>query len=448
MREFEYTAIDNEVLKRGIRPYEQDIINFPLLEELYDVKCGSDRLIPYEPLEVFGTVGGLENWPFPKYLHGTSEAFLAHIDEGDLVISKIVDVGSLVSEAVKDSVLINMESLPDVADFDAFMVVMGSFGILYGEVGDYYNYSETALDDTPLGLTCCNFKGQLIIGNIISNWYGCGSSHVVWSEIGSINCTPSADNIAGYMDVSEVGEVYKVMRIGDQILVYGSTGIVSLLPLQEPEPTFGMQEIASFGLANREAIAGDFSQHLFLGANGIFYIVGVDKEVHRLEYKSIAETLSIPDTKIEYDPIKQEFFISDGERCFLYTAFGMCEVYQLTAAVIPIDGVAYGIFDELNPWFSLTTDRIDFFQRGMKTLMLVESDVDGCIVDVEIRSGGSEWELYKSVVANEFNTATIMVTAQEFKVTLRKYSFDGVYPSYIKIRYKATDLRNIRGQYE
>jgi len=447
MRESEL-HIDNEVLKKGLRPYRMGIENQPMLEELFNLRCVGEGLVPAKKLGVFRELG--DQWPVPKVLEGPSHQILASIsDTNVLTLSHINSDLSLTTIQTISSISPVMSNLPELADFEQYIVVVGDFGILYGTPSTGYTYSSTALTEIPLARTCCNFRGQLVLGGVTSDWYDCDEEFVAWSRIGEVDCTPSKNNEAGFMPVKDVGKVLKVRTLGKQVLVCGEKGIEALIPTAQPAPTFGKQKILDVGIATRESIAGNELEYLFVGSDKKAYkISGEGLEV--LGYHSFINQLEFSDIKVRFDPAEQDYYISDGERCFLFTGHGLSKVSQKVGEVVTIDGTSYGVLDddEDPEWWSLITGPIDFQQRGMKMLMMVEGDVDDAFVTVWMKNKGGDFQSFKSVKMNSWNNATIMMTAQEFKVELEGELTDEVKPSYIKIRWKMMDFRGIRGQYD
>ena len=101
------------------------------------------------------------------------------------------------------------------------------------------------------------------------------------------------------------------------------------------------------------------------------------------------------------------------------------------------------------PW--LQTEEFDFGYRGQKTIFVLEV---GCknyatamaAIDWVIDNG--DWQLTHWQVLNNQGVATLIIAGTDFNVRLK---FSGVTAdtvvNYIKVRYKMTDVRSIRGIY-
>ncbi len=446
MRESEY-IIDNEILKKGLRPYRMAIENQPVLEELFNLRCVSGGLAPVNKIGVFREIG--ERWPFPKILEGSSHTILADVDSSNvLTLSHINTDLSLSNVQTISDVSPLIQNMPEMADFEEYIVIIGDFGILYGTPSTGYTHSATALDTIPLCRTCCNFHGQLILGGITSDWYDCDEEFVVWSNIGYIDCTLDDRNEAGYTPVRDAGKVWKVRPLGNQVIVYGEKKVMALTPAADPAPTFGKIRIGDVGLATREAIDGNHLQHVYVGYDHRVYRVS-SEGVKPLGYKSFIDRLNYNDIKVRFNPIEQEFYISDGEACFVLTNHGMSESSQIIGESVLINREIYGVLDDSfdSDDYLIMTGPLDFQQRGMKTLMMVESDIDDAFVTVWIKNKGGDFRGIKTIKMNEWNNATIMLTGQEFKIELAGSGYSNIYPSYIKARFKMVDFRSIRGKY-
>jgi len=341
-----------------------------------------------------------------------------------------------------------MQHLPEMADFEEFIVVIGDFGILHGTPTTGYTYSSDALDTIPLARTCCNFRGQLILGDITTDWYGCGESFVVWSRIGEVDCTPAPNNEAGFMPVKDAGKVLKVRPSTSGVLVFGDAGVLLLPPVSSPAPTFGKRKLSDVGLMTREAIDGNELEYVFVGVDKKIYKVN-SEGVQSLGYYSYINELECPDIKVRFDALEREYYISDGDRCFLLTQYGLSELGQIVGELVSLGGITYGVLDETedaDDWWMLSGP-VDFYQRGMKTLMMAESDVDGAYVSVHVKNKGGEYVSSPVVQMNPWNTTTHMVTGQVFKVMIEGTLTPDILPSYIKLRWKMVDFRSIRGRY-
>jgi len=446
MRESEY-IIDNEALKAGLIAHRASTENSPGLEELMNLRCASGGLVPVRKLPIFSDLG--DYWPAPKILSGPSHDILVDIDDADTARFYTIqeDLSLTLIQSV-GSVTPLMHHLPDMADFEEFIVVVGDFGVLHGTPDTGYTYSSDALANIPLARTCCNFRGQLVLGSITSDWYGCGESSVAWSRIGEVDCTPTPNNEAGFMPIKDAGTVLKVRPSASGVLVFGDTGVFLLPPVSSPAPTFGKNKISSMGVLTREAVDGDELEYVFVGVDKNIY--KIDSEgLHSLGYYRYIKDLESSDIKVRFDKLEREYYISDGVRCFLLTSNGLSEIGQIVGELLSSGGLTYGVLDEsdaVDEWW-IRTGPVDFYQRGMKTLMMVDSDVDDAYVSVLVKNKGGDYISSPVIKMNPWNATTHMITGQVFKVMLEGDLTPDVLPSYVKIRWKMVDFRSIRGRY-
>lgn len=100
-----------------------------------------------------------------------------------------------------------------------------------------------------------------------------------------------------------------------------------------------------------------------------------------------------------------------------------------------------------------TTDAIDFGLRAIKTLVAVEvglSSPSNCWVIVEYRHSTSDsFTTLAAVPVNAEGVAYVNVSAVEFRITVRAATFSSSEPkiSYMNLRWKLSDKRQIRGVY-
>ncbi len=116
-----------------------------------------------------------------------------------------------------------------------------------------------------------------------------------------------------------------------------------------------------------------------------------------------------------------------------------------------ISNLVIAIPDCVQAW--ATTDAIDFGLRAIKTLTAVEVGLDSaaaCHVVVEYRYGKTgNFTALAAVPVNTEGVAYVNVSAVEFRVLVRANSFTNTKPkiSYINLRWKLSDKRQIRGIY-
>jgi hypothetical protein len=303
----------------------------------------------------------------------------------------------------------------------------------------------------PMMRTVCNLKGQAVGGNIVSVWHDCDETYYVWSKIGSMDFTPDEDNEAGYRRCPFGGEVYHTRRLGEYVIGYSSKGIIKIVPVSSPTTTMGFEELYDVGIINRGAVNGNLRKHVFVDTD--YNIVEVTKDGTKvLGYQYYMEQLTGEDIIIQFNPINGDFYIGNSTKTFLLSIRGLTEVLQHPSAVWISNKQAWMIPDTANDDLPvIITEPFDMVYAGQKTLSSIESDA-AVVSDPEAGAdstfNGNTWILagYKDV--NDQGIAAVPVVGNAFRACIR---FGTIYNntriSYLKIRFKMTDLRGMRGVY-
>lgn len=101
----------------------------------------------------------------------------------------------------------------------------------------------------------------------------------------------------------------------------------------------------------------------------------------------------------------------------------------------------------------IVSETIDFGYRGQKTIFSIEAGISGAEgAEVAIDWRGSTTEGFQRtnfVPLNSLGTAVLIATGVEFRLCIRFSSFLPFISSldYVKVRWKMTDLRGLRGVY-
>lgn len=311
--------------------------------------------------------------------------------------------------------------------------------------------------DMPVGATICSFNGQIIMGNIMSSWYDCYENSVAWSDIGHSDFTlDESQNIAGYMHMPWEGEVLRVFRLGNFVMVYGDNGTAALQPVIDPEPTFGLVELDTIiGLAGREAWCGNFQRHYFVDRAGSLWEINSKLELKKHDYREyLAPLLASGTLVLSLNEADNEVYISNGTSAYIKTPQGLTATYQLVKSMRFKDGTLYATLDEAeDDSVEIETDIFDMGFRGLKTLTTVEVGLTQEQDDTENVEVAIKWRSNKTSaftqtgwqVVNPQGVLTFFVTAAEFKVLMRCATFNDIKVDYLNVRYKASDRRSQRG---
>jgi hypothetical protein len=466
MREFE--LVIDEAFKNGLSPEAIVPTNSQLLLECLGFRCGKGGLEVHKELTnpIPVTVDMYYNWPFPQFITGEKYNFLIVRDlvtnQWDSVYLVSSDHTTITHIFDIDELTFGKGTLMEVADFGEYVIMTNGVIIIYWNV--VLNvWSQMVVSATiPLMRTMCNFKGQAVGGNVVSAWHDCDETFYVWSKIGSIDFTPDQDNEAGYRRCPFGGVVYHVRRLGDSIIGYSSKGIVQLDPVADPTTTFRFKELHDVGLINRGAMNGNLREQVFVDNNYNVWKIGIGVDVGGLNiatinpkmlgYRQYMQQLIGEDIIVSYDPSKGDFYIGNSTKTFLLTPNGLTEVKQHPSAVWRSDNESYMIPDVVDGDESyLCTESFDMAYKGQKTVFSIETDamhIVGAEAGIDWAHDLTNWNLdfYKPI--NNQGIASIVISGNAFRFKLKFTTvFEDTRISYLKTRYKMTDLRGIKGVY-
>ena len=452
----EYELIIDEAFKNGLSPFKVTPFNSQLLQECLGFRLGRAGLEKYE-LKENPFPSGIDitpSWPFPQVITGERYNFLITRDSilnmEDIIYSFSDDHGTINHIFSIDELTFGQGTLMEVADFGEYAFMTNGVIMIYWDttISDWHEI--VASPTIPMMRTICNLKGQMVGGNIVSDWHGCDETFYVWSKIGSADFTPDSDNEAGYRRDPFGGEVYHTRRFNDSVIGYSSKGITLITPVGSPATTFKFEELINIGIKNQGAMNGDFNIQVYVGEDNI--IRRISKEgIEELGYENYIEQLS-GDVIVQYDKKYKDFYIGDSSKTFLLTQQGLTEIPQHPSAVWRLDNDTYCLPESTDDYYqSITTHPFDIGYAGQKTIMEMETDLllgDSPEVSISYYLNPSSYATTPYVPLNYQNIATIIASGNAFAFHLRfKPTYDNSRISYIKARYKMTDLRGIRGVY-
>jgi len=352
----------------------------------------------------------------------------------------------------------------------------------------------------PGFVTACNFNGQCVGGGVTTSdhpWDDYDLGNVMWSAIGSFDFRPMQDQTAGFTSIpwirraeaetkSGQGIVLKVMKLGKTVTVYSNNGKMLLVPFALESLTgFGIRNIPGPGIASGNHVAGDEDAHCFLDTSDELWFASGDGKFEKLGYKEFFEAMTSANIIITYVPQKKRFFISDGVTGYGLTEYGLYSTNQLVTSAGYHEGAFCGFWGDSGDYeIRFETDILDFNQRGMKTLSVLEFgadfyrdlgeieamfDDDFIIIDDEDAEilGDPDVDILEASVKFKYNyrggsfdqtgwkrlnregIVYPIITATEFKILLRGGGYQNAEASvsYLSARLKMSDKRSIRGLY-
>lgn len=452
MREFELEII--EQLQNGLSPFRRTPMNAPYLYSALGFRCGKAELESYKVETNPLTTDILYSWPFPQVITGERYNFLIIRDDvvnhEDKIYHFSNDHATETFVFAVDKLTFGQGTLMEVADFGEYAIMMNGKVAVFWNVGGAWNATlQTAT--MPLLTTICNFKGQLVGGGVQTTWHDCDEKFYCWSRIGDIVFTPDNYNTAGYRRDPYGGEVLHCRRLGDRVIGYSTEGITGLIPVQDPHPTFGFIEMENVGILNQGAMHAELDMHLYLGEDYQLRRV-TSQGIENLGYEFYMKQLAGKDVIITYDKKFKDFYIGNSSKTFLLSDKGLTEIPQHPSAMWRKDGSTYCLpasVDSFEPL--IVTQPVDFQYAGQKTVFEMESDIqgsEGVTVGVDYTFDNDSYNNSEFKPLNNQGAGSIIVGGNSFRFKLKADSIDeDMSISYIKARYKMTDLRSIRGIY-
>ena len=430
-------------------------------------------------------------WPWPQIRHG----------HGNIVAFAVADWGLCqggVADGDPSLVLFelyysegNLHALPaaqihvkasqvvsvDFASFGDFYVVSAvivtddpSTPTIKTFVRDVYENlgltSVSPISGAPAGLALCNFNQQAIIGGLQSmdsKWSTLGLGGIAWGGIGNFEFDPTLDPTAGSTQIRTVrrgeGIVYKLLRLNKGVVTYTNAGCQTLGPFAtEYVSGFGESLMSFPGVASANHVAGDELRHAAIATDGNVWLLTEEKGLVKVGYKEfIFPMLRQGKVILSYLPQRRTFYLSNATKSYMLNEFGLCEIHQSVTSVMEINGFLTGFTKDLGDYeVRLKMGDIDFDLGGFKTVetmeisakydttALLQAGVDFSVgQNTAWRSGA-----LKRVGPQGFTSP--IVTAQVFrpKIQAADYrNFSELKLSNLKLRFKISDKRGIRGKY-
>ena len=454
MREYEWNI--DKALMKGLSP-EPMPVNAEFLYQCLGFRCGKARLEAHVLLidPIPATIDKYYDWPFPQFLVGEAFNILVirdTVNQQDSVYSLSADHSTVTHIFDVDELTFGKGTLMEVADFGEYaFMTNGVITIAWNPtLGSWVPSLATA--SIPLMKTICNFKGQAIGGNVVAGtWYDCDPTFYIWSKIGSMDFIPDEGNESGYRRCPYGGIVQNVRRLNDLVIGYSSKGIVAMTPVGDPATTFGFIELCDIGIINQGAMNGSLTRHIFVGEDYIVREITKDG-VKELGYQSYIEQLDGEDIIVSYDSHTKDFYIGNSTTTFLLSPYGMTEILQHPSAVWRSNNGSYMLPEAVDSGFpTITSEPIDMTYAGQKTISSIETDamvVDDPEAGVDYTNNNQLWGLASYKPMNDQGIAAVTASGNAFRVSLRFAEiYNNTRISYIKARFKMTDLRGMRGVY-
>jgi hypothetical protein len=494
-------SFPTDIKVHGLRPFSSTAKNTGHMitaRNVREKKWGLEGYVPYFSLLPAITISGggsldmTVDWPFPQ-IWQTDTGLWIGTRAG---LYQVVFTASVWTATLRASATVTWPWT--IADCPMFPVFAS------GDTFVYYDYDTSAwITYTGLNsggthwstswkppIATTFHKGQIVtVGSITATTAPSDSRVIRWSEIGAfrfLGKTATAHkNEAGfaYAPVDDKEMLLRALPLGDNIIVYGTFACYSMKPVIHPAPTFGIDAVRAIGIANPLAVGGNDKKHLLVARDGTLWLWAIAKDkvsVSALEKVGYSEYLSVMQRDIDmstghgivsvvYNEQEDEFYISDGVTGFIYTEDGLTETGKMFTSMVDytnamvtalsdfsyISNVPLGVFIEKDEEsIVLQTDILD---QGMSAIKMIETVEilgtlpEGAQVEVMVEMRATRDVPFRSTQwlrCNRSGTCSPVVSGSELRVNVRISEWKGATIEGIRIWWKMTDRRYIRGRYD
>jgi hypothetical protein len=433
-------SITNEQLRQGLWRSYDELRDMPHAEQLFNVVCKPNGVVPYTPIELAVDLegNGLSfGWPDPQILRLQNTMLMPYgsslYELTETYSPALVNLYDYIT--LDDPETISSGGIWQYADFGDFWILSNNANTIFKAKFVQQQHAEDRIavcNSLPIR-ALCNMNGRLIAGGFdpeqfwhpdFENYLAqlgkldeglfkysleVGGNFILWSPIGGDILWLFYPQIAiygafgeqfgytaekpyfldllkrqdfGLMPMPFNGNVnaIKPMYVGERMvsIVYGSNGVEVLYPVQEPFPTFGRYTLFSgIGAYSRGLVGGnDFKQIFIDGYGCLWLIIGAKKQ--RLGYEHLLANLRSETSIITYDELNDWFYISDGATTYLLTDQGLSETDQAITSLHVDEGVVKGIVASIsdNNGVGFEYYLAGFAYAGMKKIYSVEAAYD------------------------------------------------------------------------
>lgn len=244
-------------------------------------------------------------------------------------------------------------------------------------------------------------------------------------------------NEAGFMMWDYPGSIYRLLSLGNVVMVYGENGMAFLQPVFSPI-TVGIHHLGEIGLRGRMAIDGDDSTHYFVDSDGYLWRVTPGPKPERLGYKEQLSTLSVSGTIVVKHPSEDKVYITDETTSYMYSGGVLVECPECVYSIVKFSNEVAATRKLLTDSFEAETGVIDFGNRDVKTLSRLTYD------GYASSSGFYAKTFYRMNRADAWaDTGWVKlpvddrISAREFKFGIKANSSSSAYFSYLDVEFDA-----------
>lgn len=257
------------------------------------------------------------------------------------------------------------------------------------------------------------------------------------------------------------GQIYRMLPLGDRVVVYGSDGANLLQPIQSPVPTMATRDIQGLergiGAAGRGCVGGGTTRHVMIDNDAVLWLIAPTEHgqiaAQRLGYETYLSALTLDDTVISYDPDQHEFWICDGTYAYVLTPRGLGGPMDLkpTSMARTESGLVGPRVDstQLATKFDLRTAYMDLGERDYKhtsAIQMQARDVSNARAAMAYRYNQGSFDTSASTPFNLQHVAFPRATWVDGKVQITGTA-DGPDAAVhrLEVRYNAEGKRYRRG---
>ena len=185
------------------------------------------------------------------------------------------------------------------------------------------------------------------------------------------------------------GNALAVQQLGDNIIVYGDTGVGLITPIrgdttraQVAVEYFKIEQILDIGILNKSAHIGDKTQQTFIDTRGDIWRINAEGQLTRLGYKEFISPLTAANVLMSQDIREGDIYIGDGSAtCYQLSPFGLSKARYIYNDILPYtDGALYGVWvaeDSAGDVSTFTTVQFNFGNRQYKVLQEISIEQGG-----------------------------------------------------------------------
>ncbi len=255
----------------------------------------------------------------------------------------------------------------------------------------------------------------------------------------------------GILMLETQGPVHVLKQLGSDIIAYTADGIISV------NSGLVQGRVVEVGIPSRTAVGGDDQEHIAIGSDGTLWRLRAGEAPERLGYDEFLSTLTLATTSIVFNPLKRDYYISDGTNSFILSSTGLAKIDTFPTGLFPNKVTAE---DVLEGWavsggdatFDCISHPFDLGFAGLKTVTGVQlgfRNMTAVKVAISYRNDVTgAWAQTPLIPVNDEGVAYPHITAREFRLIVDASMSDGAKLEYADVKWQSSDIRAQRGTRE